>query len=89
MDSTAAEIIALQALGFIATDEKAFSGLMASTGIDVDSLKNAGSDPTILVGVLDFLLQNEDRLMAFCDEQSLDPTQPGRAWSTLTGMDMG
>ena len=89
MDSQAAEIIAIQALGFIAGDDKALSGLVASTGIGIDDLKQAGGNVDVLAGVLGFLLQNEDRMLDFCHEQDLDPLLPGRAWSTLTGQDMG
>ena len=88
MDSSAAEIIALQALTYIASDDKALHGLLASTGVDLDALKSAGNDPAILVGVLDFMLQNEPRMLEFCAAQELEPTQPRRAWSVLTGQDL-
>ena len=88
MNRDAAELIAIQALGFLASDPKELNGLMASTGLDPQSLKTSALDVGTLVGVLDFLLQNEDRTLAFCDAQDLQPVAPGRAWSTLTGQDL-
>jgi len=88
MNQDAAETIALQALGYIASDPEALEGLMASTGISPDSLKTAATEPGILVGVLDYLLMSDDRTLAFCDFMEIDPTLPGRAWSVLTGRDL-
>jgi hypothetical protein len=88
MNRDAAETIALQALGYFASDPEALDGLMVSTGIDPDSLKSAGSEPGILIGVLDYLLQNDERTLAFCEAQGLPPLMPGQAWSTLTGQNM-
>ena len=88
MNRDAAETIALQALGYFASDLEALDGLMVSTGIDLASLKLAGSEPGILIGVLDYLLQSDERTLAFCDAQDLPPLMPGQAWSTLTGQNI-
>ena len=89
MNQDAAETIALQALGFLASDPKSLESLMANSGFDPQSLSKTGIDPGILVGVLAFLLQDEDRTLAFCEAKDLQPFMPGRAWSALTGQDLG
>lgn len=88
MNKDAAETIALQALGFIASDPDNLQRMMASTGIDANSLKSAASNADLLVGVLDFLLLSDEQTLAFCDHIDLAPDLPGRAWSTLTRQDM-
>jgi hypothetical protein len=89
MNQDAAETIALQALGFLASDPKLLEGLMANSGLDPQSLNTTGIDPGTLVGVLHFLLQDDDRTIAFCEAENLQTFMPGRAWSTLTGQDIG
>ena len=88
MNKDAAETIAIQALGFLASDPKSLNGLMATSGIDPQSLKSTGLDADTLVGVLDYLLQDEDRTLAFCEAVDLQSVMPGRAWSMLTGRDL-
>ena len=89
MTPDAAETIALLALGFIAADERALEGLQASTGLDENTLRSRATETDVLTGVLDFLLMDEDRLLAFCQEADLDPHLPGRASIVLTAMTGG
>jgi hypothetical protein len=85
MTPDAAEIIALQALGFIAADEQTLRGLQATTGLDAEILRSQATEVDVLAGVLEFLLADENRLLAFCETAKLDPRLPGRARSVLTG----
>jgi len=88
MTPETAQTIALQALAFIATDEKAFEGFIALTGLGLTEIRQRAQDPELQAGVLDFLLQDEQRLLTFCDSAGLDPADPARARSQLPGGDL-
>lgn len=85
MTKDQAETIALQALAFIAADERALDALQAQSGMGMDDLRVAATDPAGLAGILDFMLQWEDLLMAFCDAHSLPPESPAQARQALPG----
>lgn len=79
----AAEAIALQAVAFVAADEEMLTGLLSLTGLDLDALKTRLGDHDTLAGVLAVLLENEPRLLAFCEAAGLDPTAPAAAHRRL------
>jgi len=85
MTPEVAETIALQALGFIAADERALHGLQAVTGLDAGTLRNRTAETEVLAGVLEYLLTDEKRLLEFCETADIDPQLPGRAKFVLTG----
>src|SRR5438552_45120 len=51
-----AEIVAIQALSFVASDPERLGLFLAETGVGPESLRNAASDPHFLLNVLDFVL---------------------------------
>ncbi len=79
----AAEIVAVQALSFIAQDESRFGRFLAETGLGPETLRSASKDPSFLVGVLDFLLRDEAMLKAFSESSHLDIRIVGNARETL------
>ena len=88
MTPETAETLALQALTYIATDEKAFEGFLNLTGLSVTDVRQRASDPELQGAVLDFLLQDEKRLVAFCESCDLAPEEPARARALLPGGDV-
>ncbi len=80
-----AETIALKALAFIANDAEALGQLMGRTGLTPDTLRGRASDPALLGGILDFLLEHDGRLLAFCQDAGLAPEEPTQARSRLPG----
>ena len=80
-----AEILAINAVTFILSDEDIAPRFMAMTGADITQVKSNITDPTFLVGVLDFLLAFEPDLLAFCAEYSLNDEDPMRAKMALQG----
>ncbi|MBI1180806.1 MAG: DUF3572 family protein [Alphaproteobacteria bacterium] len=88
MNQERAETIALQALAFVAGDERALTGLLRLTGMDLSDLRRAASDPEMLAGVLDFLLQDESALLAFCEAAGIAPEEPAGARARLPGGDL-
>ncbi|MAU41606.1 MAG: hypothetical protein CMF31_08280 [Kordiimonas sp.] len=85
MQQEQAETIALQALTFLAADEDALAGLLRMTGISLQDLARNAADPSLLGGILDFLMQREERLLAFCDQEDIPPHFLQQARHALPG----
>lgn len=60
-----ADQIAIDALGYIAIEPDLMRRFLDLTGIEADGIRWAASHPGFLVGVLDFLLANENDVVAF------------------------
>jgi hypothetical protein len=78
-----AEMLAVQALAFIAEDDGRLVNFIASTGIAMQSIRDAAREPNFLVGVLEHILADENLLIAFADNVAIDPTDVARARQTL------
>jgi uncharacterized protein DUF3572 len=79
----AAEIVAVQALGFIAGDPTRLGAFLAETGIGPQSLRAAAADPQFLVSVLDFVLRDDLTVKAFAKQSELHPTNIAAAREVL------
>lgn len=80
-----AETIALQALAWLVADGDEMDAFMGHTGLDQAALRAGAGDSAFLGGVLDYLLAEEARLMAFVGDAGLKPDQPARARAALPG----
>ena len=80
-----AETIALQALAWLAADEDEMNAFMGQTGLDQAALRAGAGDAAFLGGVLDYILAEETRLMAFAEDAGLKPDVPARARAALPG----
>ncbi len=78
-----AEIVAVQALSFIAGDSERLGAFMAESGIGPQSLRAAASDPQFLVSVLDFVLRDDATVKAFAKISELHPTNIAAAREVL------
>jgi hypothetical protein len=78
-----AEMLAVQALAFIAEDDSRLSGFIASTGIAAESIRDAAREPNFLAGVLEHILADEKLLVAFADSAGTDPAEVARARQAL------
>ena len=81
----AAAELAIAALGFIAGDGERLGAFLALTGIGPESLRAAAREPNFLLGVLDHVAGDEALLIAFAQEQGIDPAQVVQARDTLAG----
>lgn len=88
MTSERAEMLAIQALGWIAGQEDLAGAFLGATGASADELRSRASDPEFLGFVLDFLLGDEDALIAFAEEAGIPPEAPMRARMALPGGDL-
>jgi hypothetical protein len=73
MPSENAEILALEALGWLAGEEDAIQRFLGQSGIEAGDLRDGAGTPEMNAAVLDFLLAHEDLLLRFCEAFSVDP----------------
>jgi uncharacterized protein DUF3572 len=78
-----AEIVAVQALGFIAGDPERLGLFLAETGIGPETLRSAASDPKFLSSVLDFVMRDDATVEAFAKVSELHPTNIAAAHQVL------
>ena len=69
-----AEIVAVQALTFLAGEPEALGRFLAETGIGPETLRSSAANPQFLVSVLDFILRDDETVKAFSASAKLHPT---------------
>ena len=79
-----AEIVAVQALSFIAGDPERLGLFLAESGIGPETLRSAAADPKFLAHVLDFVMRDDATVKAFADASQLHPTNIAAAHQALT-----
>jgi hypothetical protein len=79
-----AEIVAIQALSFIAGDPERLGAFLAESGIGPETLRTAAADPHFLASVLEFVLRDDATVKAFADASQLHPTNIAAAHQALT-----
>ena len=77
------EIVAVQALSFIAGDPERLGLFLAETGIGPETLRSAAADPHFLASVLEFILRDDGTVKAFAAASKLDPTTVAAARDAL------
>jgi hypothetical protein len=80
-----AELLAIQALAFIAQEPERLNGFLSVTGIELGAIRDAASEPGFLGGVLEHMLGDESLLIAFAEAAGIDPAEIARARQTLGG----
>ncbi len=78
-----AEIVAIQALSFIAGDFERLGTFLAETGLGPHTLRTAASDPQFLKSVLDFVMRDDAMVKAFATASELHPTNIAAARQAL------
>jgi hypothetical protein len=78
-----AEIVAVQALSFVAGDAERLGLFLAESGIGPETLRSAAADPHFLASVLDFVLRDDATVRAFATVSQLDPTSIAAARDAL------
>jgi hypothetical protein len=78
-----AEIVAVQALSFIAGEPERLGLFLAESGIGPETLRNAAADPRFLASVLDFVMRDDATVKAFASVSQLHPTNIAAAHQAL------
>ena len=80
-----AELLGLQALGWIAERPDLAGRFLYASGASADEMRGRAADPEFLGFVLDFLLADEAALIDFARETGVSPDRPLRARAALPG----
>ncbi|MBS7698245.1 MULTISPECIES: DUF3572 domain-containing protein [unclassified Chelatococcus] len=80
------EEIALQALGFLASDEERLERFLGITGLTPGTIRESASQPGFLAAVLDYLASDEALLLTFAANHRLDPQVISNARQKLAGL---
>ena len=80
-----AETVAAQALGWMVGEEGLFDVFLGASGVALNEVKARAAEPEFLAAVLDFLLQADSHVTAFCDAAGLPHDAPLRARAALPG----
>ena len=78
-----AEIVAVQALSFIASEPERLGLFLAESGIGPETLRTAAADPRFLASVLDFIMRDDATVNAFASVSQLHPTNIAAAHQAL------
>ena len=78
-----AEIVAIQALSFVAGDPERLGAFLAESGIGPETLRGAAADPRFLASVLDFVMRDDATVKAFAAASELHPTTIAAAHQAL------
>ncbi len=82
-----AEIVAIQALSFIAGEPERLGLFLAESGIGPETLRNTAADPRFLASVLDFVMRDDATVKAFANVSQLHPTNIAAAHQALNDPD--
>jgi len=74
-----AEMLAIQALAFIAGEPDRLARLLDMSGIAADEIRAAAREVAFLAGVLEHMLGDESLLVAFAESAGIDPGEIARA----------
>ncbi len=83
----AAELLAVQALNFLAEDPARLARFLALSGLDPDSIRSAAAESGFLAGVLEHLGGDEALLVAFAATAGVKPAEVDQARRVLAGRD--
>jgi hypothetical protein len=85
MNRNAAEILAVEALTFLASDSERLGRFLALTGISPAEIRSVARDPAFLVAVLDHLASDEKLLIAFADQAGRRASEVMQARAVIGG----
>ncbi|HEY3778128.1 MAG TPA: DUF3572 family protein [Rhizomicrobium sp.] len=78
------DILALEALAFLADSPDDLTAFMVVSGMDPASLRARAGEPEFLAGVLDYLLSEEKLLLRFCEARAVEPAALHRLHAVLS-----
>ncbi|KUJ76751.1 hypothetical protein AVO45_09580 [Ruegeria marisrubri] len=87
ISTEAAETLALQALTWLVANDELLPVFLGSTGASEADLRIRAEDAEFLASVLDFLMLDDDWVVAFCDACAVPYDLPQQARAMLPGGD--
>jgi hypothetical protein len=83
--AASAEAIAIEALGFLASDPEQLGRFLSLTGLGPETIRRAADEPGFLAAVLDHIAGDETLLLSFAANAGLSPALIGGAREQLAG----
>lgn len=80
-----AQLLALRALAWLASDDELFPAFLNATGASVNDIGARAQDEDFLGAILDFLLMDDRWVVAFCDLHQFPYTAVQAARAVLPG----
>lgn len=80
-----AEVLALQALGWLMSDADLAAICLEMTGADAATLRERAEDPDLLAAVLDVVLSSDTLVTGFAQEAGIPPARVAQARRLLPG----
>ncbi|MGY6247269.1 DUF3572 domain-containing protein [Bosea thiooxidans] len=80
-----AEALAVQALGFLASEPERIGPFLAATGLDPANLRAAAGEPGFLAAVLEHIGSSDSLLLEFAGNLRLNPEIVAEARRRLVG----
>lgn len=77
--------IAISILGWLASEPDILSRFLNLSGLQVDMFRTMIHDTGFLAGLIDFVMNHEPDLMAFCAQSGHSPEDVTRAWHHYSG----
>lgn len=87
MNKIEARAIADAGLVHIAADPDLLMAMMQQSGADPAAIRDIAARPEFAVFILDFLLESDERLLAFAETQAIQPQRIQMARAILGGFD--
>lgn len=84
----AAEELAIAALGWMAGDDELLQAFILRTGLGPQALREAAGSAEFLGGVLDFILEDDARVLALAGALGCAPEEIAAARARLPGGDL-
>lgn len=85
MNRENAETIGLKALAWLARNDELLPVFLGSTGASLDELRSRAGEAEFLGPVLDFILMDDDWVLAFSEAAVIDPSDLLAARQVLPG----
>jgi hypothetical protein len=83
-----AEDVAVAALGWMAGEPEVMGAFLSASGLSTDDLRAGVADPGFLAGLLDFVLQRDDWVLAVAALAHVAPGDVAVARAALPGGDL-
>ena len=85
IDRDGAEHLAIQALAYLAQEPDKLARLLALSGLDPETIRDAAHDPRFLAGILEHVAADEALLVAFAAHAGISPDRIVMARDKLSG----
>lgn len=85
MTTGQAEILALQALGWLAQNDDLLTVFLNASGMTEQDLKTRADEADVLAAVLDFVLMDDAWVVGVCTDASIQPDMLMQARAALPG----